>query len=49
MPILWKSGNITPVQKGDNRELVENYRSISLLPISAKCLERILYNAIYPK
>ena len=47
IPILWKSANLTPVHKGDNRELVENYRSISLLPISAKCLERIVYNAIY--
>ena len=47
MPTLWKSANITPVHKGDNRELAENYRSISLLPISAKCLERIVHNAIY--
>ena len=47
MPTLWKSVNITPDHKGDNRELVENYRSISLLPISAKCLERIVHNAIY--
>ena len=47
MPTLWKSANITPVHKGDNRELVENYRSISLPPISAKCLEHIVHNAIY--
>ena len=47
MPTLWKSANITSVHKGDNREFVENYRSISLLPISAKCLERIAHNAIY--
>ena len=47
MPTLWKSANITPVHKGDNRDFVENYRSISLLPISAKRLERIVHNAIY--
>ena len=47
MPTLWKSANITPVHKGDNREFVENYRSISLLPISTKCLERIVHNALY--
>ena len=41
------SANVTPVHKVDNRELVENYRSISLLAISAKCLERIVHNAIY--
>lgn len=33
MPTLWKSANITPVHKGDNRELITNYRSISLLPL----------------
>ena len=25
MPTLWRSANITPLHKGDNRELVENY------------------------
>ena len=38
IPTLWKSANITPIHKGDSRELVTNYRSISLLPIPAKCL-----------
>ena len=47
MPTIWKSAKTSPVYKGDNRELVENYRSISLLPISAKCLEGIVHNAIY--
>lgn len=47
MPKLWKSANITPVHKGDKKELVENYRSISLPPIPAKCLERFVYDAIY--
>ena len=47
MPTLWKSANITPIHKGDKGELVTNYRSISLLPIPAKCLEHIVYSAIY--
>lgn len=47
MPSLWKSANITPIHKGDNRKLVENYRSFCLLPIPAKCLERIVHKAIY--
>ena len=46
MPTLWKSANITHVHKGDRMELVENYRFISLLPIPAKCLERIVYDAV---
>ena len=28
-------------------DVVENYRSISLLPIPSKCQERIVYNAVY--
>ena len=47
MPTLWKSANITPIHKGASWELVTNYRSISLLPIPAKCLERIVHCAIY--
>ena len=46
MPTLWKSANITPIHKGDSRELVTNYRSI-YLSISTKCLERIVHCAIY--
>ena len=47
MPTLWKSANTTPIHKRDSRELVTNYRSISLLPIPAKFLERIVHSAIY--
>ena len=47
MPTLWNSANITPIHKNNNKELVENYRSISLLPIPAKCLERLVHAAIY--
>ena len=47
MPTLWKSTTITPIHKGDSRELFTNYRSTSLLPIPAKCLERIVHSAIY--
>ena len=47
MPTLWKLANITPIHKGDSKELVASYRSILLLPIPAKCLERIVHSAIY--
>ena len=47
LPKLWKSANITPIHKDGDREPIENYRGISLLTISGKCQERIVYNAIY--
>ena len=50
--IFWvvfpKRANVTPVFKADAKDVVENYRSISLLSIRSKCQERIVYNAIYP-
>ena len=43
-----KRANVTPVFKADSKDVVENYRSISLLSIPSKCQERIVYNALYP-
>ena len=32
-PDSWKKGNIIPVHKKENKNLLKNYRPISLLPI----------------
>ena len=45
-PTEWKSSNITPVYKSGNKNLVSNYRPISLLPIPSKVLERIVHNRL---
>ena len=45
--VQWKLANISPVQKANERDLVDNYRSISLLSIPGKRQERIVYSAIY--
>ena len=47
VPSLWKKANVTPVYKADAKDVVENYRSISLLSIPSKCQEKIVHNAIY--
>ena len=47
VPSLWKKANITPVHKADAKDVVENYRSISLLSIPSKCQEKIVHHAIY--
>ena len=40
---MWKLANVTPIfQKGD-KQLIKNYRPISLLPICGKILEKIIY------
>ena len=43
----WKRDNITPVFKSDNKNSVENYRSVSLLSVTSKCQEKIIYHAIF--
>ena len=47
VPDLWKSANITPVHQSDSKELVKKNRLISLLPITAECLEQIVQTAVY--
>ena len=42
-PIEWKKANV-PVHKKNNKQLIENYLPISLLPVCGKILERIIYN-----
>ena len=47
MAYLWKIPNITPIFKKGNKQLVENYRPISLLPICGKVLEKLIFNQMY--
>ena len=46
-PDKWKISNITPVHKKNEKQLVENYRPISLLPIFGKNYGKIIFNKIY--
>ena len=38
-PETWKLANIQPVHKKKSRQIVENYRPISILPICGKTFE----------
>ena len=46
-PDAWKKGNIVPVHKKESKNLIKNYRPISLLPIFGKIFEKIIYNSLY--
>ena len=58
-PNLMKLAKVIPLFKGGERDLPDNYRPISLLPVISKVLEKIVYlqttehldecNVIYPK
>ena len=39
-PVIWKRSNIIPAHKKNDKQLVENYRPISLLPIFGKIFEK---------
>ena len=41
-----KTAKVSPVFKSDNKNLVNNYRHISILPVFSKILEKFMYNRI---
>ena len=43
-PDIWKLANVTPIFKKGDKELIKNYRPISLLPICGKILEKIIFS-----
>ena len=46
-PNEWKKANVVPVHKRNNKQLIENYRPVSLLPVCGKILERLIYNKMF--
>ena len=46
-PLEWKKANVVPAHKKGDKQLLKNYRPISLLPIDGKIFERILYNNMF--
>ena len=43
-PDIWKRSNIIPVHKKGDKQIVDNYRSVSLLPIFEIILEKLLFS-----
>ena len=46
-PNKWKEANIVPIHKKGSTKLAANYRSISLLPLFGKVLERVVCETLY--
>ena len=47
IPDSWKIAKVTPLQKTGNKTLVSNLRPISILPLTSKLIEKLVYNCIY--
>ena len=45
-PRILKLGQVTPIFKKGNSQLLENYRPISLLPVFGKIFEKIIYKRL---
>ena len=46
-PDEWKLANVTPIFKKGDKQLIKNYRPISLLPICGKILEKLIFTQLY--
>ena len=46
-PIEWKKVNLVPFHKKCDKQILNNYRPISLLPIAGKIFERLLYDNMF--
>ena len=46
-PEKWKHANLVPIHKCESKTMHLNYRSISLLDVLSKILERQVYNEIF--
>ena len=46
-PDQWKLANVTPIHKKGSKQIVANYRPISLLPICGKIFEKLIFNSLY--
>ena len=46
-PSDWKKGNIVPVHTKNDKQRLNNYRPISLLPIRSKIFERLIFNEMF--
>ena len=45
-PDIWKKSSIIPVHKKGDKEIVNNCRPVSLLPIFWEILEKLLFNSV---
>ena len=46
-PDDWNKSNVVPIHKKESKNLIENYRPISLLPVFSKVFERIIFKSLF--
>ena len=43
----WKRAIIAPIRKKNGKQIVSNYRPVSLLPICSKIFEKLIFNGLF--
>ena len=46
-PNEWKKASIVPIHKIGDKQLIQNYRPVSLLPICGKVFEKLIFNSLF--
>ena len=46
-PDLWKKSNICPIHKKGDKQTINNYGPVSLLPIFEKIFKRLIFNSLF--
>ena len=46
-PDQWKQANVVPIHKKEDKQLVKNYRPISLLPLCGKIFEKLIFDGLF--
>ena len=44
---MWKKSNICPIHKKGDKQVINNYRPLSLLPICGNVFETLIFNSVY--
>ena len=47
IPDSWKTARVTPMHKEGEKAIKSNYRHISVLPVTSKLFEKLVFNQIY--
>ena len=46
-PDDWKKSNVVPIHKKESKNLIKNYRPVSILPMFSKVFERLVFNTLF--
>ena len=44
---IWKNSNICPIHKKGDKQTINNYWPVSLLPVCGKIFHRLIFNSLY--